>query len=776
MTQVGLTAGAVLAGAAWLLSRRRDLRLPPFTGVAVLALAATLFQLVPLPAGLVEFISPRALELRSDALGFRPAVLPLTMDVPATLLAATRGLACLLVVVLAASATRRGKAYFLVVGLVCTSALVAALSFLQRGLGAETILGFYRVSDMPGSGFFGTFIAGNHAASFFTLGALLALGCARETDGSLRVLFAGCSVLCLAGLLSTMSRFGVIGFAAGGFAMLTLWLMRLFGSKRGLLAAGVAALILLPLVVGLALGQRNHWRTSAGMDPLHDFKVRGWADAGQLAIRFPLAGVGRGAFEAPATAFRDQAEQVRLAFPENLLLEVVTEWGVPISLALIALFAWAAWPIVRRLHRWEPMYQAAACSVFAIMVHDLADFGLEVLGVAMPTAMALGICAGRRQMSLESSMGSGDRIGVGEPAPPATGLRRLPAQWAATLARISRMSRFIAIATGLVVVGAVGIVGGAAWAASRTSDEDGARIRAAIANPAASDPAATEAQLTEAIARHPADYDFALLAARWAMRQTPPSPKALRQLNRAQRLYPAAATPHLFTAHLLVQLGRPSQAAIELRLANELGANLSYAQMEHLVGTVQLERAIPRDPEHLLNLASYLLGAGRIAQVRAATNRAVFFADNSEDSLTRQMNLALATQDKAFIAEAARALGKVASSAESFELAMRGFASTGQLEAARTLIRKATLALPHDGSVTIKGARILMENGDPSSARALLAEIATRNLAFAERIAGEELLAEIADKAGDPHAAAAARARARILAQMRSGSGDAAGP
>jgi hypothetical protein len=52
--QVALTAGAVLSGLAWLSSRRRDMRLPPFSGVAALALAATLVQLIPLPAGLVE--------------------------------------------------------------------------------------------------------------------------------------------------------------------------------------------------------------------------------------------------------------------------------------------------------------------------------------------------------------------------------------------------------------------------------------------------------------------------------------------------------------------------------------------------------------------------------------------------------------------------------------------------------------------------------------------------------------------------------------------------
>ncbi len=50
-------------------------------------------------------------------------------------------------------------------------------------------------------------------------------------------------------------------------------------------------------------------------------------------------------------------------------------------------------------------------------------------------------------------------------------------------------------------------------------------------------------------------------------------------------------------------------------------------------------------------------------------------------------------------------------------------------------------------------------------------ESARRNLTVADRIAGEELLAEIAEKEGDPASAAAARARARLLVHLRDGSG-----
>ncbi|HEY0708790.1 MAG TPA: O-antigen ligase family protein [Polyangia bacterium] len=739
--QVVLSAAALVAGGAWLVSRRGEAKLPPFAGIALLALGFTLLQLLPLPAALVELISPRALQIRTDALGARPSFLPLTLDVPATLLAAARGVACLAVLIVGASAVRRGKQHLLVLPIVFLGAFIAVLSFVQRGLGAETILGFYRVTDMPGSGFFGTFVSGNHAASFFTIAALLGLGCARDSDGHLRAVLGAASLICVAAVFSTLSRFGIVGLAAGGFAMLTAWLVNRLGGIRGLIAAVGIGVIGAPLAVSLALAQRG----GSGALPLNDFKFRGWDDALELAVNFPLVGVGRGAFEAPATAFRDNPEGVRLVFPENILLQFATEWGFPVTLLLIGVAIWRAIPILRRLPNWEPIPLAAACAVIGTLVHDLADFSLEALGVAMPFALALGVVSGRRQTSLD-----GVRSSSTSAEKPATPARPAHPGLANALATIAFA------ASALVVVGA-------AWASEHTSDADARRARQLMA---VSSPQ-TEPELARAIARHPSDYDFALLAARAALRQNPPSPAALRQLNRAQRLYPMSAAPHILTAHVLVRLRRPTQAAIELRLADELGGGLSYERIEKLVGPAQLERAIPRTPERLFDLAMYLAARDRAAEAAAASARAVMFSEASEVSLIRRLQIALRSGSKPFIGQAAGELARSPVSPEAFELAIKGLAAAGDVEGARELIRKAGAAMPDQGSVVVNGARAIMDSGDLNVARSIITEGAIRDLPIHDRIASEQLLAEIAEKEGDSHAAAAARARARILIGMR---------
>jgi hypothetical protein len=49
----------------------------------------------------------------------------------------------------------------------------------------------------------------------------------------------------------------------------------------------------------------------------------------------------------------------------------------------------------------------------------------------------------------------------------------------------------------------------------------------------------------------------------------------------------------------------------------------------------------------------------------------------------------------------------------------------------------------------------------------LLSQLSVKGLVMAERIATEELLAEIADKQGNADAAAAARARRRMLDRLQ---------
>jgi hypothetical protein len=729
--QVVLSLGALLAAAAWLASRRMERRLPPFSVVLLLAAAGTAIQLVPLPSGLVDALSPRALELRTEVLGHHPAFAPLTLDVPATVLALLRLLACLGIVVVTASASRwRGRTIQFAVPLAIVGGAIGLLSFAQRFLGMDGILGLYTVKEMPGSGFFGTFVNGNHAASLFALSALMAIGCARESDGPLKLACWISAAVSVLAVLSTGSRMGLVGLAVGLCTMAACWLIARFGPRRGLLVAAAVAAVAGPATALFAFSMRRPSGVPAAAI-LDEQKIRGWRAGLAMTREYLWTGVGRGAFEGPAAAFRSEHQGVRLVFPESLPVQMLSEWGLPLTLALCAAFAVPGVRIARRLPRWEPVYQGAACGLLAVLVHELADFGLELPGVAFPAAMALGLCSARLAMSTTEA-----------------GERRLPLRGVAAAGVLAAWA----------VIIAVGI-----WAVPRTSDADGVIARG-LSNDTR--PAAVE-QMQGMVRRHPAEYHFELLAARQGLLAH--SKDTIRHINRALRLHPSAAMPHVLAFHHLARIGLRTQAAMEYRLAVERGYPFSFQEVVGLVGPVNALRAVPQRPGHLLFLAASLLAGGRRVEAEVATQRAVDVSGGDEEVRCRRMEIALDSRHPPFIRKAADELARAAVSSRGFALAVRGLATSGELDRARALAREALAAVPEDASLTVQLARTLFTHGDLDGARSLLASRSSQDLPLGDRIAGERLVAEIADKQGQTDAAAAARTRARLLERLQGG-------
>jgi hypothetical protein len=83
--------------------------------------------------------------------------------------------------------------------------------------------------------------------------------------------------------------------------------------------------------------------------------------------------------------------------------------------------------------------------------------------------------------------------------------------------------------------------------------------------------------------------------------------------------------------------------------------------------------------------------------------------------------------------------------------------------AADAVIARGLKAHRRDADLVLVGARLRFEAGDLAGARAMLVHGADGIYSLSQRLAVEELLAEVADRAGDAEAAVLARARARML-------------
>jgi hypothetical protein len=730
-TQVALAAAVVVMAAAHAFLRgERGVRSVPLAGVAALGVIATLIQLVPLPVALVKLLSPNAYDLRA-AVSPDARFMPLTLDVPATWLAAARGVACLGLLVVADGLVRsRQRARRLAWLLALVGGTLAAVAFAQRFTGAQKILGLYTPRGTPGFGFFGTFVDVNHCASVLAIGTLVAAGLAVERHGRERGLAILLGVLSGSALVFTASRGGLVGFAAGAVVMVLVLGARAVGVLRATIAAVVILLAGASLTLWAHEGLRA--RTIAAPSQLwSNQKVRGWSDGMRLADAYRWTGVGRGAFEAPVNAYRAVDEGVRLVYPEDVVVQLASEWGIPVALALLLLAFSRAGRLAPSVATLPAGAVGAAAAVVAVVVHELTDFGLEMPGVALPAIVALAIVTG--------SIAVADRR-ERRPRP-----KNVPA----------------AASIPALVIGALVVIA-AAVSARHTLDRD---WQAAAAG-------SDDAELNAAIARHPADDYLELVAAQRALKQTRPElmAGAMPHLNRALALHPRNWQAHRMAARLLAAWKRPAQAALEYRLAVESGMSWDVLELARVLGAHVVE-AVPQTPAALDDLARELYNYGKALDADAAAARAADISDAREPLLVKRAELALAAQstipsvDKARAA-AGNALLAEAATAEEYVLAARALAAAGDKSGANHAIDVGLTHFPRAGSVYLGGARLRSDAGDLAGARTLLSRAGQlASLSLADRLHAEELLAEVADKLGDPALAVQARARSKMIAQ-----------
>ncbi len=730
-SQVVASAAAWVVCAFYVVASKGSVRLVPLTAAAAVAIAITFVQILPLPAVLVNLLSSHVLAIRGEALGAPPSFLPLTYDVPATVIALARGMACFGLLVAIGSAARRAqRARVLVLTLAFAGAAMAVLALVQRRLGVQAILGVYQLHDQPGAGIFGTFVNSNHAASFFALSALVAIGVAVETLGPLRWAAAGSAALSGVVLAMTSSRAGAAGFAVGAAVLVALVIGARWGRVWGVIAAAAFFAVGTATVLWAAPSFVSRSVTAEQTAAWNNQKVRGWQAAARVVAAHPWTGVGRGAFEAPTTAHRTDVEGVRLAYPENLPLQLGSEWGIPMTALLVILVLVALKRIGPLIPQLEPSVQGAACGVLAILVHELADFGLETTGVALPAVAALAVVLARAEETRDPARDEPIRIG-----------------WKWTVPTLAFW--------GIALMGAI-------WALPRTLRGDGERARAAVT---ARDTQARSV-LTTAVARHPADYYLEILSALHAMQAAPS--EVLRHVNRAQRLYPAEGTAHLMAARWLARLGRRSQAALEYRLAEERKANAGLEEILAVVGPELMASAVAQTGESLMNAARFLMAKGRPSEADRLSRRAVELGGSSAEKLA-VARLALAVDYKASgaISAAARDLVVRASRPESFITAAQALIKAGEPDEADRVITQGLVNHPQHGSLVLTGVRQHVDRGDVRAATVLIQKYRSVTYTLTERVTLEELASEIAQKVGDVVGASAARARARTLTRFQ---------
>ncbi len=348
-------------------------------------------------------------------------------------------------------------------------------------------------------------------------------------------------------MLLTLSRGGILCFVAGQllFIGLRLWQRAYAAAKAGSGARAGAGrqrprlggreIAALPIVLAIGLASGAYVAMRAIVDEFVSgdaSKFDIWIDALPMLGDYALTGSGRGTFQMAYTAYQALPDDATYVYPENFLANWVGEWGAPAGGGLVlALIVVLVVGLLRPPSRARNAGSLAA--VFALLVQNFADFGLELLGVLLPFLVCLGVETMRIEMATDASM---ERL-----------FRPLP----------GAVQRWLML-PGPVAAILVAVLGMPGAIAHEPVAEDRALRRWDYTR--AHDDAFGKA-LDAAMARHPSDYHLPLLGGIRAYHAGRSNPLPL--LARSIRLFPRSSVAHLYVARTLARGGRIDQALVE---------------------------------------------------------------------------------------------------------------------------------------------------------------------------------------------------------------------
>ncbi len=657
------------------------------TAIGVIAL-----QLVPLPPSLLGTLAPSNRELFEfvlTPLGAWPAWRPLSLDPPATWRELAKALTCFAAFLSAVQVCRSRRSRVRVVAaLGLTGLVVALIGFGHALVGAQTLfgVGLFRYASSP---FVSTIGNPNHLSSLLAIGATALLArVLGERDRKLATIWAFGYLATGVAVLLTLSRGGIMAFLLAQALLFfgARALLRPDGdpAPRGGLAVPAAVLTVLAVAGYLAWDAlAQEWATADSLEKVRDSKLGMWPSFLPLLRGHWLLGVGRGAFEPAFQRVQELAPQSTFTHPESLPFQWTTEFGVPMGLLLLGGCAFAlARTLGRRFTHVEPL--ACAAAVLAVAVHDLADFGLEFAGVAVPAAVAFGIALG----NLGTKRRVGRRVALG--ATPA-----------------------------VAVVMVLALVRGTPSLA-----QDGDRLAAMVGKAPAEQVAAEAAQLA---IRHPADYFPHLMAAQAFERERPlRADRMLPFAARAMYLRPAHPTAHHLAARALVSAGRREQARIEYRLSIAYGNHAAITEVARLYERPEaLLSAVPETERDVGTLLDRLLQLKKPELAAATAELYIRDAGDRGPILERLGRIAAERKDAARLRELAERTERIAPDSPAWlRMRVQALLYGNKTDAALALLEKtASAQFPTDASLVLWLAELRLARNDTPGVRDALKKL-----------------------------------------------------
>lgn len=413
-----------------------------------LAVALVAFQSADWPAGLMEVLSPRTVQLHRTAAAAagpaRRAWLPASVYPHATGVALISVTSLVALLAAAYGHLDSWRSVRRTAGLIVAAGFVVALvGILQDVSGARRLYWWRELSH--GGAPFGPFVSRNQFAAYAALTLFVGLGlvlahvagaaggAAEKVRTDLVCLLAIALAVIATGVLLSLSRGAILAsLVAFGAVFLVVHLRGLVRGK-GLYVAAVAAAVLGGAVFLQRgpIAERIVSLRRVGRSPSAKWRWMMAGDAARMGADFAAVGSGAGTFLSAYPLYRTLPTRAVATSPHNEYAHVFAETGAVGLLILVATVALLGWTVGRGVTGKSPprvfgFVVAAGGGLMTLLLHSVFDFPFRAPGVAFTAVVVVSLLcraaeSAREGASAGDGEGEADRQSVGR----STGRRAL---------------------------------------------------------------------------------------------------------------------------------------------------------------------------------------------------------------------------------------------------------------------------------------------------------------------------------------------------------------
>jgi O-antigen ligase len=357
-----------------------------------LFLSFSVLQIIPLPPGLLQYLSPEKYSF-VERLSLS-SLQSLSVYPYATLHAIVKGILYLMVFAMAVVLARKRNLLLTFINVIIFfSFLLSIFALIQKGTWNGKIYWFRELSivSVP----FGPYVNRNHFAGFIEMiiPLSLALG-VYYREYAKRFFYIFCSVIMCFALFISLSRGGIVSFTVG-FAFYTLMSIHEKKESKPMIFLILFVMLLISFLVYMGIHPLIERFTT-----MEAVRVHMWNSFLDAATDFWLVGSGLGTFSHIAHLYHPEGSTSFYDHAHNDYLEFFIEMGFIGSVLFLFLVVSILTRIVTSLWRQKAEFYivlAGLTSIVSVSVHSLVDFNLHILSNALMLSVIIGFTYGISQ-------------------------------------------------------------------------------------------------------------------------------------------------------------------------------------------------------------------------------------------------------------------------------------------------------------------------------------------------------------------------------------------